>query len=261
MFRKYKIYITKFIRERNIERYFPETKFLLVICPMRSGSTLLQHLLTGEKSFLAAGETKIVYKSEDDLKQLVHKVFSYNHYLGFRRKTVVEKCVHNGLIENLEIVNYAKLKIIFLLRDPVSTISSLLRIKGFGHSENIESASTYYLERVENMLSIASHVKNPNKAYFLSYEQLTEDQDRTLWKLSQFLRTKQPLKATYKLHRWTGVAGKGDITKNIQSGVIIKNKTKNHIDCSEELRLELNGSYLNAKRTLEKICTSTKDSL
>lgn len=261
MFRKYIIFTIKSLREWNIERCFPKTNFILVLCPMRSGSTLLQHLLTGEKDFLTAGETKIIYKTEDDLRQLVSKVFSYNNYLGFQRKTVIEKCVDNELIENFELVNYPKLKTIFLLRDPVSTISSLLRVKGFGYSESAESASAYYLERVENMLTLASHVRDQSKAFFLSYEQLTENQDRTLGELSKFLGTKQPLKATYQLHKWTGVAGKGDITKNIQSGVIIKNKIKNNIDCSEKLRKELDDSYQNAKKTLEKICTSINDSI
>ena len=146
---------------------------------MRSGSTLLQDLLTEEKNFLTAGETKIIYKSEDDLKKLVSNVFSYNGYLGIHPKTVIDKCVDNELIDNFEIINHPRLKIIFLLRTPSETISSMLRAKGFGYSDSIDSASTYYLSRVENLLFLASHLRDQSKAYFLTYAQLIENQGKT----------------------------------------------------------------------------------
>ena len=80
---------------------------------------------------------------------------------------MVEKCVDNELIDNFEIVNYPGLKTIFLLSYSLTTVSSLLLVKGLGHSENIEYASTYQLHKWARVVGKDDISKNNNLGLLL----------------------------------------------------------------------------------------------
>ena len=226
---------------------------------MRSGSTLVQHILAADSNLIAAGETKIVYKSVTDLRDLIFAVYSYNNHLGFFKKTIIEKCCHNELIENVDLILHPRIKLIFLIREPLATISSLLNAKGFSYSDSISAASNYYMRRLENLQWIAGSLKAKSNAFFLTYDQLIDDKEKVLSSLSVFLGTQEPLGATYKIQNWTGVLGKGDYTENIQSGFIKRNKKKYDIALGEELEHKLKEKYKVTKRILEKLCSTSSD--
>ena len=164
------------LRLMNVNRRFPNAHFIFVLSPMRSGSTLLQHIL----------------------------------------------------------------------------VSSLLKAKGFAYSGSVESASSYYLKRVENLKFVSSKLRDPDQAFFLTYDQLVTDTKNTLNALSTFLELAVPLNPTYETKKWTGVLGIGDFSKNIEQGRIVEDTGSEKINLPSTTEKALVRAYGDAVKFFEE---------
>ena len=238
----------------RIERLFPRAKFVFIISTMRSGSSLLQHLLLQDWKFIAHGETHITYSTMEDLKKLMFKVFYAEHCFFLKNKIIVEKCVHNEYIKTSEVLNSHNIKIIFLVREPKSVITSLYYAKGFAYSNSIDEASNYYKKRLEFMINLALSLKNPKNCHLVTYENLVSNTKEALNDLSKFLNLKYVLSETYPKQRWTKVAGKGDISENIIVGEILKNINRKEIKIHNEIIRSCYFVYTKAINTIRKCC-------
>ena len=54
-------------------------RYVFILAHMRSGSTLLAHLLASHPDFVGAGETKVCYRTPADLPQLILKTCELLH--------------------------------------------------------------------------------------------------------------------------------------------------------------------------------------
>jgi len=242
------IYVTRKIHlkydqilRKIIERKFTTSNFLFIISTMRSGSTLLNHLLLQNNDIISIGETHTIYNTNNDLKMLMLRTYYYYRISMLKNYIFLEKCNHNYTIQTPSFIEDDRIKIIIMLRNPIETISSLLNTT-FPHSENINSAINYYNDRLIHIQELSNLIHKRKGCFFLTYDDLTKNSEDVLNSLSHFLGIKKPLTAQYKLHRWTtDLGGRGDrISKNILKGEIIRNKqtrnlnidkiTKSHIE-------------------------------
>lgn len=209
----------------------PDVVFIL--SHMRSGSSLLEHILTSNEQILGFGEQNRIYEQDSNLIQMevfirwkLKKMFKNSLY-------VVDQVLHNEYTPNLSILKKDRMKFIFLLRTPIETISSIENLGGFPYSVNnkgLYNSINYYVDRLNELMLISKNIPKSSQ-FFLTYNDLINNPDLTLQNLDRFLGLKTPLKKEYKLKRSSGKFG--DRSEYIKKGEITST-TKNYIQLNNE---------------------------
>lgn len=222
-----------------------KVEFLWILSMMRSGSSLLTHLLVNHPRIEGFGECWIRYESTADFRELIARVRLYNTLERLRRRLpdrsrdgqiVLDKLLHDRLLPCLELLNEAQLKLIFLLRRPQDVVSSLLRAgKPFPHSGTPEAAARYYTSRLQALERYAASIREPRKTLVLHYEALLNRTHDGLQSLQAFLGLDEPLSESYELTVATGVPALGDPTKLIKTGRVVKIHKPPLIDIPDEI--------------------------
>jgi len=199
------------ILRKIVEYKFGKSNYVLIITTMRSGSSLLNHILAQNKRFISIGESHTNYHNSRDLKTLMLKSIYYYKWAIFSNRTYIDKCVQNHQINTSNFLNFYRIKkIIFLIRDPIETISSLLDTT-FPYSDNLRTASKYYKDRLDHILKLAKCIQKPEKGIVITYYDLINKSNATLDVLSKFLELNQPLSTSYNTQKWSSEWGKGDV--------------------------------------------------
>ncbi len=201
----------------------PPYKYIFLFSHMRSGSSLLTHLLCNSPEILGYGETHIQYNHPSKLLETVCK-----SRLNLRRffrtgteKFVFDKILHNRLFEkqSLELIKKVDCHAIFLLRNYGPTMNSITQNLKFPDKD----AYTYYTTRLLALQEICHQITKTVPSFFLNYEDIIHNTEETLSALCSFLNLEGTLKSQYKLFPSTGKKGIGDFQNNIYSGAVQKN--------------------------------------
>lgn len=238
-------------------------KFIFILSHMRSGSSLLTHILISNPAVIGFGESHIKYNSEADFNKLMMKVYyQYQNFSQFpehltrlrmNQTYVLDKILHNQKIVNEKLINLASISVIFLVREPARALASLLDLKSHWNQKN---AFDYYNDRLRKLVEYAEQINNPQRSLFITHDQLLNQTEVTLNKLQQFLQTKQPFSEEYELTRSTGQKHVGDHKGNIKAGKIIRQKRKLNHQIEENLLTESRHHYQQCCQTLAKLCTN-----
>jgi len=236
----------------------PWTRFVFILAPMRSGTTLLNHVLAEAPGLLTAGETHLTYGSHADLRHLVQKVYRYTRYAGLRPRTIVEKCVTDELVTDPEALVHPRVKIIFMLRDAVGAVGSLLSLAGknWPHADDPADATAYFVARCTQLRTVATRLGDPRRAFFLPYETLTDAPHAALDALGHFLEVSEPLQPDYGEQRWTGVPARGDLSETIRSGAIAARPKREAPTLTDELRARIVAAHAETTDHLQGTCTT-----
>ena len=76
------------ILRKIVDYKFSTNNFVFIVSTMRSGSTLLNHILAQNNKFLSIGESHTVYQNKYDLKTLMlktlcyYKIYIFNGFLS-----------------------------------------------------------------------------------------------------------------------------------------------------------------------------------
>jgi hypothetical protein len=202
------------IRLRN-----DDYKFIFICSHMRSGSSLLTHILVSNPEIIGYGETHINYNSESDLKKLVYRVYGKIRNYGMNEKYVLDKVLHNNKFINYDFLTSDNIYTIFLLREPKRTLNSILDLKPHW---NQEQAFTYYCDRLSKLADYAKLINNKNRSLLLNYQQIIDDSETVFQSLKSFLNTENVFSEQYEIMRTTGMKGVGDSSDNIKTGKIIR---------------------------------------
>jgi hypothetical protein len=207
---------------------------------MRSGSSLLEHILSSNPSIIGSGEQARVYQSTYDFQK--SEFFGRVNNKSFFKKFpyFTDQVLHNHLTPNHDLLKDSDGKFIFLIRDPHETLSSMKKLKKAynGVSEYFDYVS-YYQERIAYLLDFSKKL-HPSKQTFVTYEDIVSNTSETLSKLSQFLELNEPLTPNYKLKKTTGILG--DRSENIKKQSILKTK-KELIELDDQTKKDLYKSY------------------
>lgn len=191
---------------------------VLVLGHMRSGSSLLLHLLMTRPEVLAAGERNTAYRSAAELDLLARDCFLVNRKPFGRVRYVADQLNHDRFLPEPQLILHHHVWPILLARRPGPAIGSMVRtFAGFGHDAAAHAA--YYTARVETLTEYAALLRRAGRApRLLTYEALTADPVRALEPLRRDLGLPGPFEAQYATHRFTGV--RGDPSETLRSGAV-----------------------------------------
>jgi hypothetical protein len=193
-----------------------EYRFVFILGHMRSGSSLLAHILANHPDIVGAGETHISYQTPADLPKLVLKTCELLHRPVLRKTYMVDQINHPYVTE--DVLRSSKIyRCIILIRDPEATIKSTMKMLKCQEQEALE----VYVKRLDELTQYGLLLGE--RAILVQYDDLLDRTEETLAALTRFLGLQSPLTPTYATHRMTGrVEGYGDPSNNIKAGQIIR---------------------------------------
>jgi hypothetical protein len=200
----------------------PSPSALLLLGHMRSGSTLLLHLLMTNPEVSALGERGAVYASSADFARLAIAARIARRSPFRRLRYVVDQVNHNQLTPNGLLLRDPRVRILFLLRRPEPTIASILELyrAHYPQAWSASQAVDYYVQRLRALMELGESLVSPICAALITYEVLTDLPRETLEALRLFLGLEHGFTQTYGTYSFTGKYG--DPGPNIVAGRIIK---------------------------------------
>ena len=232
-------------------------RFILMLVTARSGSTLLQHILTTHPDINGYGEAKTRIATTNDLAYLAGRILYYQlrHRVSRNKNAVymLDKVAHNHLLEpdDAGLLNDPRISTIFLIREPVSSINSYM--KAFG--DDTQQAASYYQGRLQTLTECVQRMDGSGNAFFLDHRQLIDDTSAVLRSLEQFLGLSEPLTAAYRVHSMTGNPRIGDKSPHIEKGVIDRQVARQpRPDLPPDILERTTTAYESASRALSESC-------
>jgi hypothetical protein len=219
-------------------------RFIFVLGHMRSGSTLLAHILASHPDIVGAGEMHISYQTPTDLQNLVLKTCEFLHKPFLRESYIVDQINHEYVTDQV-LLSEKVSKCVILLREPEATLKSLMNLPIKEEKQALE----LYLKRLDALVHYGSVLRG--KAMLVDYDDFIDHTDRTLSSLTNFLGLESPLSPNYATHRMTGrVLGYGDPSSNIKAGRIVRT-AKHNINVSEETLIAAATIFRNSREQLQ----------
>lgn len=237
-------------------------KILLILSHMRSGSSLLTHLLNANPEVIGYGETHLTYAQPADFQELLFRVYTRSQEfrtwkdvgnLRMHHQYAMDKILHNARLPAETLLESTSLKQLFLIREPERSIASLLDLKPhWGEAEAI----AYYCDRLHTLTRYAQVVSDASRAFLVTYDQILDQTEAVLGGLQTFLQTKAPFSETYPLLKTTGQRGVGDSKGNIKAGKIIREKRPLSQPLSIATIHQAQTAYQKALEILPEHCTT-----
>ncbi len=174
-------------------------EYIFVLSHMRAGSSLLAMILGNSLEICGYGETYLPYRDPADLRRLVgNNLFRLRPWRpAGQERYMLDKLVHNDLlaVEQMGMLRAQKAKFIFLLREPVGTIGSMMRMAGSDDT----LAAALYANRLACLAAYGAELRGEEAGFLLDYEALSGRPQPTLAALSAFLGLKELLRTAYEV--------------------------------------------------------------
>ena len=229
---------------------------------MRSGSSLLTHLLTTNPEVIGYGETHTNYADADDFKVLLKKVYWQAQdfrtlqdvqNLRMNHRYVMDKVLHNKKFLDHDFLSSEQIYAIFLLREPERSLASIADLKPHW---NQQDTIDYYAERMAMLVEYARLIKDPERMLVVTYEQMLDDTPKVLTTLQRFLHTQAPFTEEYKVLKTTGMKGVGDSKGKIKAGKIVRSQRQLSQDFAPEIIEQAKHVHSDCKVALTELCQS-----
>jgi hypothetical protein len=220
---------------------------------MRSGSTLLHHLLISHPEILGCGERMKHFASDADFERLRIDAHLRRGQLLRRHRYVTDQVNYNVFLDPRLLHNRPDVRIIFLIRDPTAAIASMGKLLNRIGWTSLDDAVHYYRERLSNLSALATRIPNRSIAFALTYDDLTTKTTDTLARLSHFLKIRTPLLDKYRVFDFTGI--RGDPSPVIHSGRVHRGGSPPQPDLDVALLSELCEIYENCRQDLRRHCS------
>jgi hypothetical protein len=231
-------------------------KYVFVLGHMRSGSSLLVHLLNSHQEICGLGESWIRYDNKEKLKELVFFV-----HTGLRKPLLTEtylldKILHNDLLGE-ELLGLESVTSIFLVREPERSLLSL-----YAHRERLmkisgwESALSHYEKRLGRLASDARFINDKRRSMLVLYQQLLDGPVPCLGAIGTFLGLRSRLPTAYRVTPLTGLAGLGDFSEHIKSGQIVRTRPPLELRVPEDVLHRGRTAYETCVAALSNVCTT-----
>lgn len=209
------------IRERALPR---DRRIALVLSHMRSGSSLLLHLLLQHPDVAGAGERNQRYRSHRDFDRLAADAYLAQRRFPRRARVFVDQINHDRFLDRPSLLEDAEVRPVFLLRRPKASLASMVRVLGRHYDFDLDAAERYYRRRLAGLGRLAEGTPR-NRAIVIRYEGLVDRPEPALAKLAAHLELGPPrLDSTYPTHRFTGRSG--DPSPRIRHGRIAPGPTR-----------------------------------
>jgi hypothetical protein len=230
-------------------------RFLFILGNMRSGSSLLCHLLCSSEDIVGFGEAHNDYHSRSDFAKLLASVRHYTGKNPLHYRYVLDKVVGVQHVMSKAVLSDERTRYVFLLREPLATIASQVAMRGSYHDETSEQlvafAADNYAKRLAQLVQHANTIHDPGRCLMLTHEQLIKETPAAFAALEEFLGLRAPLRENYEIMPTTGQPGIGDPSPNIKRGRIDRSLPRKSVELPEQLRCELEQCYESCIKQLE----------
>lgn len=218
---------------------------------MRSRSSVLSHILGSNPGVCGYSEQSVSHRDRASLIKMRYKLSREMEY-KLKNKYLLDKILHDDYFISDKIFKIAKPKIIFLLREPESTIKSIIHmgyITGIDWYKDPVQAMDYYCARLSGMEEYSRKARG--KYYFVESNDLVDKAESVLDGLTKWLDLPERLSRKYSIFRHTGKPRHGDPSENIKSGVLQKTKDYPDILIPDEILQRGLLSYKKCRDTLQ----------
>jgi hypothetical protein len=217
-------------------------RYVFILAHMRSGSTLLSHILASHPNFVQAGESYITYRTSADLQNLVVETCRRLQKIYLRATYIADKIVYDGYITDEILKSPLIHKCVILVRSPEAALQSM--IDHYGWQEKL--AVDTYINRLESLVRHGLILRE--RALLVEYDDLIDHTEKSLAKLTEFFGETRPFESNYKTNRMTGHPV-GDASINIFAGRVIR--TQPHkIDIGVEALAKASTAFRNCRQRL-----------
>lgn len=229
-------------------------EYVFILSHMRSGSSLLAHILASNPEILGYGESMTRYSAPRDFDLLALKIAVMLRRMPLKdsKRYLLDKLLHNVLLSpgGMELLISHGVRLIFLLRSPEESLGSLVRSLSY----TPEQAAQYYVDRLDMLHRYVEHIPQGYPAVALTYHQLVYETDSVLNRLHSVLELHSPLSEQYEILPTTGRRGIGDFSSNIKAGRILRHRSSGY--SSERVAEMVGTAALERARNVYKIaCT------
>lgn len=212
-------------------------EWLFVMGHMRSGSSLLVHLLNSNSDILGYGETHITYWGRRSLAKLhLHNLerFTQNGVDVEPLRYAMDKILHDH-IPNLSVLNVSPLKVIITVRTPDRALPSIIDLN-LPSIQQPEDALAYYESTLNRLDRWIDAYDRPYVV--VDYDDLVSDPEPILQTITTYLALDEPLTPTYEVMWATGERGIGDSSEVIRAQTITSTNTAYDSTVSRELVMQ-----------------------
>ncbi len=228
-----------------------DTVALMLIGHMRCGSTLLSHILQQNPQILGWGERHMIYRTQSDVDYIVRSTALEAGVWRLRNQIVFDKVVNEMFSIEPQLLAAPNTRALFLLREPESALSSILRVLGDTEGWTRDDALAHYRTRMEQMQVFARTIDAPKRATVITHDQLLHQTQDVFDLLETSLDLDQPLTEEYETTERTGTWGWGDTSARIHTGRIVRKEKPIQHDVPRDMLDEATALY---EDTLDVLC-------
>lgn len=230
--------------------------YLFIMGHMRSGSTLMTHILNSHPDFIGYAESNTVYRNEGDLTAHLIRVHIVNRKIRMQSRYVVDQINHNEYVPDADFLGRYGIYTLYLIRCPEPALASIMRLmkeKGWGESRALD----YYVGRLAMLRRYAARRTRDRQA-FITYEQLLNTTDNVFRLIREWTCVEQPLCEMYQSLHTTG--RKSDPSETIHTGRIERRRSSGDpVPLHEETRIKAQSAYDDAFAELSARCRSLRN--
>lgn len=240
----------------QMKRKRDRMRFLFIMSHMRSGSTLLLHILASHPEITGFGEMHQGYKSEEDLMRLACFVKYTKRELFINERYVMDKLVQKWDVVAETFLRDPRIYFIFLTRHGREALPSMVKMYRKGRAASYDESwyAEYMAERCNMLVNDAERIPDFNRKFYLSNTELVHRTGAALQALGDFLNLQTPLNEDYSLMNTTGTAGVGDPSPYIRTGKIVRNRKSEPIGLPEEMIQVSQAATDECEQRLRELC-------
>jgi hypothetical protein len=232
-------------------------RFLFIVGHMRSGSSLLSHLLCSSDDVIGFGEAHQNYRRRSDLAKLMMCVRRYTGKNPLRYRYVLDKIVASHHEMSAAVLADRRTRYVFLVREPLASVASIVAMHRQYRDETfhqlIAFATDHYAERMAQLVDLARTIDDPERCLLLTHHELLAETPAVFEALEKFLELSAPLREDYKILPTTGQPGIGDPSPNILRGKIDRSLPRNYVAMSPQLQVRMAQCYENCVNILSEL--------
>jgi len=228
---------------------------------MRSGSTLLCHLLCSSGEIIGFGETHTNYYRRSDLAKLLVSVWIQTAKNPLQYENVLDKIVDNQHTLCDAVLKDQRTRYVFLVREPLASMASLVAMRRQFHQgkeslqQSVEFATNHYANRLTQLAQVAKVVADPRRCLLVTHQQLLTETPLAFRAMETFLRLRNPLCEDYQVMPTTGRPGIGDPSSNILLGRISRSLPRKHVSLPPQVQTHLESCYQQCLAQLQLMAT------
>jgi hypothetical protein len=249
---------------KNPRLLSPRKDYIFILSHMRGHTSLLSHILGSHPQISGHSEMHQGYRNSLDLLKLRCKV-SIDNADTLNGRYVLDKVLNNYPLAS-RIVKAPETKLIFTLREPESTLKSIIdmgrRFPVVDWHSDPHKVLNYYIARLSRLEQIARTRAEAggSSGFFLDSERLLDHTSLVLRALTQWLGLSTELTANYKIFETTGQPGWGDPSDAIRTALVMKPiADRKNVEIDAEILEAISPSYRHCRETLRSLCRTIEE--